>query len=165
MSRKYCLDANFFIEAWNKYYSPNFCGDYWEVLDALGKKDIIFVPYEVSNEINKTDDELSKWLKKSNINIYQVDENVQQCLRDLFAFNPSHLKLVDNTKNRSLADPWVIAHAMKEKAVVVTKEYKVTKTDSNKIKIPNVCENMGIEWINDFQFIEELRIKFFCKIV
>jgi hypothetical protein len=61
-----------------------------------------------------------------------------------------------------LADPWVIAHAMKEKAIVVTKESKVT-TSTDKIKIPNVCENMGVECINDFRFIEEMNIKFFCK--
>jgi hypothetical protein len=64
--------------------------------------------------------------------------------------------LVDNTKARSLADPWVIAHAMHENATVVTKEEKVTALNSNRIKIPNVCENIGLRWINDFQLIEEL---------
>jgi hypothetical protein len=163
MSKRYCLDANFFIEAWNKYYSPNFCTDYWDVINLLGKEDRIFIPYEVSKEIIKTDDALSKWLKKSDVKILSVDEDVQKCLIEMYNFNPAHSKLVDNTKGRSLADPWVIAHAMKEKAVVVTKENKVT-TSTDRIKIPNVCENMGIEWIDDFQFITETNIKFFCKI-
>ncbi|MEJ2616515.1 MAG: DUF4411 family protein, partial [Ignavibacteriaceae bacterium] len=59
---------------------------------------------------------------------------------------------------------WVIAHAMKEKATVVTKEEKVTALSSRRIKIPNVCDNMGIRWINDFQLIEELNIKFSCSV-
>lgn len=63
-----------------------------------------------------------------------------------------------------MADPWVIAHALKENAVVVTKEEKVTAINSSKVKIPNVCENMGIRYINDFEFIEELGIKFQCSI-
>jgi hypothetical protein len=46
----------------------------------------------------------------------------------------------------------------------VTKEEKVTALNSNKIKIPNVCENMGVRWINDFQFIDELDIKFNCSL-
>jgi len=163
MSKRYCLDANFFIEAWNKYYSPNFCSDYWDVINILGKEDRLFIPYEVNKEIIKTDDALSKWLKKSDVKVLQPDEDVQQCLKDMYSFNPLHIKLVDSSKGRSLADPWVIAHAMKEKAVVVTKENKVT-TSTDKIKIPNVCENMGIEWIDDFQFIAETNIKFSCKI-
>ncbi|WP_083847963.1 DUF4411 family protein [Cecembia lonarensis] len=36
--------------------------------------------------------------------------------------------------------------------------------NSKKIKIPNVCDNVGIRWINDFQFIEELDIKFQCSL-
>ena len=71
---------------------------------------------------------------------------------------------MDNTKNRSLADPWVIAHAIKNKSIVVTKEEKIATPTSKRIKIPNVCDNMGIKWINDFQFIEELNIQFSCKL-
>lgn len=62
-----------------------------------------------------------------------------------------------------MADPWVIAHALYENATVVTKEEKVTALDSHKVKIPNVCDNMGIRWINDFELIEELGIKFSCS--
>lgn len=68
------------------------------------------------------------------------------------------------TKQRSLADPWVIAHALKENACVVTKEEKVTVPKTTRIKIPNVCDNMGIRWINDFQFVEELNIQFSCSL-
>jgi hypothetical protein len=53
---------------------------------------------------------------------------------------------------------------MKESATVVTKEEKITALNSNRIKIPNVCENMGIAWINDFDLISELNILFTCKL-
>ena len=79
--------------------------------------------------------------------------------------NPAHQALVDNTRSRSLADPWVIAHAMKEKASVVTKEEKITSTNTSTIKIPNAGENMGVCWINDYQFVEELNIRFNFRIV
>jgi hypothetical protein len=62
-----------------------------------------------------------------------------------------------------LADPWIIAHALKEGAVIVTKEVKET-TNTTRVKIPNVCENMGVPWINDFQLIEALNIQFSCRI-
>jgi hypothetical protein len=163
--QKYCLDANVLIQAWQKYYSPKFCPDYWIVLNELGKQDIIFIPKMVYDEITRTDDDLSKWLKKSNIPVAEIDENVTSFLKMIFAANPSHQNLVDNTKNRSLADPWVIAHAINVNAIVVTKEEKVTAINTTKIKIPNVCDNMGVPWINDFQLIDKLNIHFSCKLI
>ena len=71
---------------------------------------------------------------------------------------------MDSAKGRSEADPWVIVHAISENAVVVTKETKVTDPNSDKIRIPNVCENMNIRCIDDFKFIREVNIKFKCSI-
>lgn len=161
-AKKYCLDANVLIQAWNFYYSPKFCPSYWDVLNELGSAGRIFVPREVYEEITRTDDELCQWLKQSSIEIKDVDEKVIQCLQAIWAANPIHTTLVDNVKGRSLADPWVIAHAMRESATVVTKEEKVTALNAIRIKIPNVCENMGVEWMNDFGIVEELGLQFVC---
>lgn len=163
-AKKYCLDTNVLIEAWNKYYSPGLAPDYWDILNLLGLKKLIFISEEVQKEILRTDDDLAKWLGKSYIPIRKIDTNISDCLKEIYASNPKHKYLVDNTKQRSLADPWVIAHAMAEEATVVTKEELVTAFNTNKIKIPNVCENMDIRWLNDFQMLKELGIIFSCKI-
>jgi len=161
---EYCLDANVLIQAWQKYYSPKYCSEYWSVLDALGLQNKIYIPEIVYDEIIKTEDDLSSWLKKSNIPKLSITESVTKCLKDMYNTNPIHKFLADNTRYRSLADPWVIAHAMDTKSTVVTKEEKITASNTNKIKIPNVCDNMGIPWMNDFQLIEKLQIKFSCKL-
>lgn len=164
MANKYCLDANVLIQAWQKYYNPKFCPDYWNILIELGKQDKIFIPELVYEEITRTEDDLSKWLKSSKMPIQKITEAVTTCLQKIYSYDPVHKNLVDNTKARSLADPWVIAHAINENATVVTKEEKVTALSSTRIKIPNVCDNMGIRWINDFDFIDELGIQFTCSI-
>ena len=164
-TKKYCLDANVLIQAWNFYYSPKFCPSYWDVLNELGSAGRIFIPEAVRDEITRTDDDLCKWLKQSRIATKGVDEKVIQCLHAIWAANPIHISLVDNVKGRSLADPWVIAHAMREGAAVVTKEEKVTALNASRIKIPNVCENMGVEWVNDFGMIGEVSVKFSCSLV
>ena len=164
INKKYCLDANVLIQAWQKYYSPNICPSYWDTLNTLGVENRIFMPEMVYEEIVRTEDDLSEWLKSSNISIIKIDENVTRCLQDIYSTNPIHKFLVDNTRARSLADPWVIAHAINEEAVVVTKEEKVTALNSKRIKIPNVCDNMNVSWMNDFQMIAELGIKFSCAI-
>ena len=161
---KFCLDANVLIQAWQKYYNPKFCPDYWKILIELGKREIIFIPEIVYEEITRTEDELSKWLKTSKIPTEKISESVTICLKKIYATDPEHKKLVDNIRGRSLADPWIIAHAMDKNAIVVTKENKETALNSKRIRIPNVCENMGIKWINDFQFIERLDIKFSCSL-
>lgn len=161
---KYCLDANVLIQAWQTYYNPKFCPDYWNILIELGKHDRIFIPELVYEEIIRTEDDLSKWLKGNKIPIEKISESVTICLQNIYAADPEHKKLVDNIRSRSLADPWVIAHAMDKNATVVTKENKETALNSRRIKIPNVCDNMGIKWINDFQFIDELHIKFRCSL-
>ena len=161
--QKYCLDAHVLINAWNRYYSPRFCPDYWKLLDQLGELNKIFLPELVFEEITRTEDELCKWLKASKIPVRPITEPVTQCLRQIYAADRLHEMLVDNTKQRSLADPWVIAHAIYESACVVTKEEKVTAMNSPRIKIPNVCDNMKVRWINDFQLVEELGIHFTCR--
>ena len=165
MANKYCLDANVLIQAWQKYYNPKFCPDYWNILIELGKQDKIFIPELVCEEITRTEDDLSRWLKASKIPIKKITEPVTICLQKIYSANPVHKNLVDNIIGRSLADPWVIAHSIFENAIVVTKEEKITALNSKRIRIPNVCDNMGVRWINDFQFIEELDIKFKCTLI
>lgn len=162
--QKYCLDTNFFIEAWNKYYSPDFCSEYWEIIDELVKQGIVFITQEVKKEIDKGDDNLKNWLKGKHYIVKPIDENVQLNLKKLYAKDKSHQYLANNIKNMSIADPWVIAHAMSENAVVVTKEYLSISNNPQKVRIPDVCENMNVKWINDFDFIKEVNIKFNCKI-
>jgi hypothetical protein len=161
---KYCLDANFFVQGWNKYYSPDFCSGYWDIIDNLGKSGIVFIPQEVMSELQKKDDNLKLWLKDKKHLEHKINLIVQNCLKQMYSADPSHKLLTNSEKNRSMADPWVIAHAMAENAIVVTKEVKDTSPASKKIKIPNVCENMKIQCIDDFEFIRRLKMNFECKI-
>ena len=153
--KKYCLDTNVFIEAWNKYYSMSLSPRYWDLLDDLAKKGVIFCTQEVKVEIEKVDDKLSQWIKSRNHFFKDITEDVQLHLREVLKFK----RLVDSSKTRSIADPWVIAHAMAENAVVVTKE-EPTPILAKRIKIPDVCKNLNVECINDFQFLNEIGIQF-----
>lgn len=165
----YCLDANVLIQSWQKYYAPDLCSDYWDILNELGKQARIFIPEEVKKEIvvtedpDKSEDDLSKWLKRSTIPIRKPTEKVIVCWQKILQADPSHKLLVDNIKGRSLADPWVISHAMEMNATVVTKENAESAMNSKRIRIPNVCKNMGVRCIDDFEFIKEIGLKFSCK--
>ena len=163
-STTYCLDANVLIQAWQKYYSPKFCPDYWNILSELGKRGTIFLAEQIHEEIVDTEDELTAWLKASDIPIRKTDANVIGCWKKILAANPIHRELVHERKGRSKGDPWVISHAMDAGATVVTKEELITVANSKTVKIPNVCENMGIRWMDDFRFVEEINIQFKCSL-
>ncbi len=159
----YCVDSNFFIQGWTKYYSPEFCSGYWDIIASMGKTEQLFVLREVYKEITDADDQLSEWMKTKEYLVRDTTVEVQRCLRQIYAADPNHKRLVDSTKNRSLADPWVIAHALAEKAIVVTKETLEVRS-KKRPKIPNVCQNMGIDYIDDFDFIRQTNIKFITNI-
>jgi predicted nucleic acid-binding protein len=152
----YCLDANVFIEGWTKYYSIDLCPNYWRILDDLAQAGTIFAPIEVKREIDKIDDGLKEWLKEKPYFFHEITTPVQEQLRTIMA---SYGRLVDSTKQRSMADPWVIAFALSESATVVTKETPVG-VDSRRIKIPDVCEALGVPWIDDFTLARNIGIKF-----
>ena len=160
----YCLDSNVLIQAWQKYYSPKICPDYWNILCELGKREKIFLAEEIRDEITKTDDELSDWLKSSGIPVHRTDSSVTDCWKHILEANEHHKFLVAESKGRSLGDPWVISHAIVVGAIVVTREEFVQTPRPSRIKIPNVCQNMGVPWVNDFQFIEALNIQFSCTL-
>ena len=151
----YCLDANALIEPWSKYYSPELCPDYWDALSELAEKRIIFCTDEVRREVVKVDDGLSAWVKARPDFVREVDDDVQTKLRVILQ---RFQRLVDTIKDRSMADPWVIAHAWSVGATVVTKEIR---TDSAKrIRIPDVCHALNVPCIDDFEFLKQVGIRF-----
>ena len=154
--KKYCLDTGVFIEPWNKYYSPQFTKGYWELLHKMAENGVVFSPVEVKREIGKIDDELLKWVKDKDF-FKEPDDGVQKYLKKIMKNYP---RLVDNIKGRSIADPWVIAHAKIEDALVVTTEQEASK----KIKIPDVCKKENIPCIDIHDFVKEMKIEFTAKI-
>lgn len=152
----YCLDANVFIQAWNDYYSIDQCPEYWGILDQLAKDRQVFCPEEVKREIDKQDDGLADWLKSRPHFVQDITADVQGNLRVVLEQFP---RLVDTKKDRSMADPWIIAHAMAVGASVVTKEMPVG-VNAKAPKIPDACNHFAIDWMNDFQFTRELGIRF-----
>ena len=156
---KYCLDTNVLIQAWNTYYSMDLAPKYWDILDEMARKGTVFCTHEVKREIEKVDDELKKWTQTRDYLFRDITEDVQQHIRDVLKAFP---RLVDTTRDRSMADPWVIAHALAEKATVVTKEM-ITPAGSKRIKIPDVCSTFTVRFINDFEFGKEVGITFTAK--
>ncbi len=133
---------------------------YWEILDSFAQNGRVFSPIEVKREILRLDDGLADWLKERPYFFREITTEVQVELQRILATYP---RLVDTIKQRSIADPWVIAFAITENAIVVTKEEPVG-SNSRRIKIPDVCNELSIPWMNDFQLARELGIHFTAQL-
>jgi hypothetical protein len=153
--KKYVLDANCFIEPWNKFYSYEFFAAFWDsFLKNSCQQKIVLIQEEIYDEILKKDDELNNWIKKQGFKIVKTDPEIVRIAASIQNQFPN---LVKEVKGRSLADPFVIALAKQEGATVVTLEDKGSEKNP---KIPFVCHSLKIKSVDLFAFIKEQGIKF-----
>lgn len=127
----YCFDTSALMDAWNRYYPPDVLPPLWEKLDQFAADGTAICPDEVLKELSKKDDA-------------QLEAST------LLAAFP---RLVDTRKNRSIADPFVIALAKVKSATVVTGERAVGT--SERPRIPNVCGHFAIKCIGMLQLIRD----------
>jgi hypothetical protein len=95
---------------------------------------------EVRIELEKQDDELLKWCQDVDGFFVDIDDPIQESVADILKNYPL---IFDNRKNRSGADPWVIALAHVHSCTVVTEEQPTNST--RRPHIPDVCQALGIQ--------------------
>ena len=76
----------------------------------------------------------------------------------------SHTQYSEPNRSKFLgvADPLLIAKAKTVNGIVVTHESLVPDS-SNKIKIPNICKEFGVEYCDTFDLLEILEAQFVLK--
>jgi hypothetical protein len=79
-----------------------------------------------------------------------IDEEQQRHVSSILG---KHERLVDTRKNRSAADPFVIALAMAQGCAVVTAEAATGKAD--RPNIPDVCLAMGVRSMTLLELFRE----------
>jgi hypothetical protein len=106
----YSVDSSALIHAWRRIYRPKNFGFVWEGFDILIEEGRFKASIEVYNELQKKDDELFAWCKERKEAMFvEIDDKTQAAVAQIMRDHP---KLVDTTKGRSGADPFVIALAV-----------------------------------------------------
>ncbi len=151
---QYTIDTCCLIYGW-KFYPPDIFPGLWTKLEDLINNGVLRATEEILIELKKNDDELLEWVNERNGFFIQVDGSIQELVLDVLKEHPS---LYDLEKNKSGADPFVIALAMQNNCTVVTEEKKSGNPD--KPKIPNVCDHYGIRHINLISLLREQGLVF-----
>lgn len=158
----FLLDANTYFEAKIRYYQMGFCPGYWDWLDqkyASGELSSILPVYD---EIAAGKDDLAVWAKSRRNQFSRVTSGpIQVAMADITGYVYSMPRMNKGSVDSFLggADPWLIATALVTNATVVTHE-KLVPNDSTKVKIPNVCANYNIKYINTFALLSNLNAVF-----
>jgi len=151
----YCFDTSSFVNPWAKWYPPNTFPTIWQRLDQLIQSNKIISSDEVFRETEKQADDLHEWLKQRQQIFIPLDEDIQIATIEIQQQFP---KLVDYNKQRSQADPFVIATAIVYRKTLVTEE--IPSQSVNKPKIPNVCQHFGLEYINFLELMKREQWRF-----
>jgi len=153
---KYSIDTSSILEAWRRRYPPDIFPALWERLEGAIAGGVLGASEEVLLELEKRDDEVHEWAKKHKATLFvPIDEEQQRHVATILA---GYERLVDTRKNRSAADPFVIALAMANGCGVVTAEAATGKAD--RPNIPDVCTGVGIRCLGLLEFFRELGWRF-----
>ncbi len=158
----YLMDANTYISAKNQYYGMDFCPAYWDWLDQQFTQGQVASIQLVYDELVNKKDELSLWVANHKNHFLDVtDADTQNKFGEIAAYiyelpNKSQTNIASFLAG---ADPWLIAKAATTGAIVVTQEMPVP-VESKKIKIPNICNDFGVLYINSFELLRDLQAKF-----
>lgn len=144
----YCFDTSSFINPWSKSYPIANFPTFWGKLDDMINAGDLIAPMEVFIEIEKQEDELYKWVKARKKLFKEIDNNVEDAMRDRVLSKFPNMINPQNT--RESADPWVIAQAIVDGATVVSEEERSKK---NKPKIPDVCKGLNVPRIRMIDLI------------
>lgn len=162
--QRFWLDASVFIQAKRKYYPFDIVPGFWVVLEQQGKSGTIRSPYEVFYELSEGGDDLSQWARERRDGDFFIEpgDDVQEVFREIADFvNASYSEAAAKYFLEG-ADAWVIAHAKCDDGTVVTNE-TIVGPNSFKVKIPNVCREFDVPFVDTFQMLRELGASFVVK--
>ena len=144
----YIIDTSSLINM-RMLYPQDMFNPVWEMVEKLVVGNKIQICSEVFDEIK--DDDLVALIKPHKSLIVNADEQVQTRVKGILAEFPG---LIDIKKGGS-ADPFIIAHALLNRWVVVTDE----KKSASAKKIPYVCDHFSIPHTNLLGFLRAAGFK------
>lgn len=158
----YLLDTNVFIEVKNRYYGFDFCPAFWDWIIAKNIERKVFSIEKVGDEIEKIKDDLADWIKKCGNNFFI--KPVPGVLAALAQVNNwATAQTYDTAAVRKFmqgADCYLVAHALEGGYEVVTLETLSQPAPIKRIRIPNVCNAFGINYMTPFEMLRRERAHF-----
>jgi len=155
--QEYCIDACAILDFWDiqertrpYHVKVKSFRVIWEYIASKVAGGEIIVPKIVADEVDavSSNEELKLWLKSNRKRFVDYNRSI-----------PALQKIVNKytiytTNKGSMADAVVVAIAMSSNLKVITSEILVSQHSPVKPKIPNVCNDFSVKWMNLPEFFE-----------
>jgi len=156
----YCIDASCIINLFRHQglpyppYRADIFEGLWTKLDQLIKNRELISHITVFKEISKRDDEAKEWCQSHKEIFRDIDFcQIKEIEKIKTKYSKSHWEAETNRKGQEWADPWVIALAICEKAIIVSDER------NSQDKIPYIANHFGIKTLNLMDFFKDIGLK------
>lgn len=164
-SSPYLLDANIFITAARRYYAFDIVPGFWNSLIQLSTTNQIRSIDRVYLELKRGNDELSVWVKENLRGTFESTEqaDILASFGEIMRWAQLQKQFTDAAKGE-LADPknadgWLVAYAKAKGCFLVTNEVFNPNVKS-RIPIPNICQALGVSYVDTFQMLRALGVKY-----
>ena len=154
------IDANVLIDANRDYYPRERVPEFWNWLLELCRTGNALVPKEIYDDVvppGHKDDDFIEWMKKHRADIV-LAESVRPSVVDHVIRNGYRLNATGTDLEAMGSDPALIAYALghsPSRTVVTTERPKPSLRGRNR-KVPDVCDELGVECVHTFDFIRRL---------
>jgi hypothetical protein len=160
----YALDANTLIQAKNEYYAFDICPGFWEWLDAANGTGAVSSIEPIADELRKGKDELAAWAGARHGTFFRPLDAAAHAEMTVIAAWVQQQDFRDDAKRVFFAgaDPFLIAYAKAHGLTVASHEVHV-EGQKNKVKIPTVCQALGVPCVRTFTMLRELGASFVLR--
>jgi hypothetical protein len=153
---KYVVDTCSFT-ALRRIYPQDVFPGAWQAVTQMAENGLIISSKEVLIELEGQEDIITEWARNNRQIFIPLLSEIQQKAMEILGNFPN---LLDLNNLKSNADPFVIATAILNNCIVVTEE-DPSGNGAKLIKIPNVCNALGIGCIRllDLLRAEQVRLE------
>ncbi len=159
----YVLDANVFIEAARRYYAFDLAPKFWESLVHHAANGRVQSIDRVKKELERGKDELATCAKDHFSDAFtSTDEgDIIVSYSEVMGWVQAQDQFSDAAKAdfAAGADGWLVAYTKAKGCIVVTHEVLYPDI-RRKVPIPNVCEAFGLSYVDTFEMLRELGVRF-----
>jgi len=157
----FLLDTNVFVEAHRRYYGLDLCPGFWECLTHFNGMARVVSLDRVRDEIHEGD-ALADWISGAPTDLFM--SSAAQAVVDMYAEIMEWVSGADFTdaakaKFAGAADGWLVAYGQVHAMVVVTHEAYDAQSKRD-VKIPNVCREFDVRYVDTFDMLRDFEVKF-----
>jgi len=151
----YSCDTSAFLDGWIRNYPPDTFPGVWEQMARLADAGQLLFIDEVARELERKDDGAHAWVKGRAGAVIDIDEPIQDAVTELLR---AHQRMLDTRRNKSGADPFVVALAQVRRCSVLSGE--LSTGSLTRPKIPDVCEAVGVPCASLIQMFRAEGLRF-----